>query len=45
MTKFSKGVAYSALLVGMLTMGSSSAARDERGTVQAPAEPRRSTGA
>ena len=38
MTGARKGVAYAALLVGMLTAGSSSAARDERGTVQTPAE-------
>src|SRR5947208_4103934 len=40
MTEFSKGVAYSALLVSMLlATGSSSAARDEHSTVQTPAEP------
>jgi len=39
MTGSRKGVAYSALLVGLLTAGSSAAARDEHGTVQAPAEP------
>ena len=39
MTEFRKGVAYSALLVGMLlATGSSSAARDEHNTVQTPAE-------
>jgi hypothetical protein len=40
MTEFRKGVAYSALLVGMLlATGSSSAARDQHSTVQTPAEP------
>lgn len=40
MTEFRKGVAYSALIVSMLlAMGSSSAARDQHGTVQTPAEP------
>jgi hypothetical protein len=37
MTEFRKGVAYRALLVGMLlATGSSSAARDEHSTVQTP---------
>ena len=40
MTEFRKGVAYSALLVGMLlATGSSSATRDEHSTVRTPAEP------
>jgi glucose/arabinose dehydrogenase len=40
MTEFRKGVAYSALLVGMLmATGSSSAARDEHSTAQTPAAP------
>src|SRR6266480_2449842 len=40
MTEFPKRVAYSALLVGVLiATGSSSAARDEHGTVRTQAEP------